>query len=279
MLEKISKNQKVKLIGSFISTTLLGLFVVLVIFVYLNSTYGWFSNNREVNGRGMSVQAEVSPNLVLSDSATTISGYTESGWNDSYFEKVWNESPLELIPTDHYDSTVYSDSIVDDGTNVFNLVYNSNPENVARGTGKGVDLRFAHVPSDGEDLFFIDRVIYIASLSREMTQGRDYSVLTFSIEEAGTGTTTNSAYKSASVDVYVNEVFKGTLNLDTLDSFSISDITSIPLNTSGSIKITFRCYFDGALNVAGNTGKNYVNSTDLAVNTANIFIDLYVKAE
>ena len=58
MLEKISKNQKVKLIGSFVGTTLLGLFVVLVIFVYLNSTYGWFANNREVGGTGMTVTVE-----------------------------------------------------------------------------------------------------------------------------------------------------------------------------------------------------------------------------
>ena len=58
MLEKISKNQKVKLIGSFISTTLLGLFVVLVIFVYLNSTYGWFANNRHVDGKNMQVSVE-----------------------------------------------------------------------------------------------------------------------------------------------------------------------------------------------------------------------------
>ena len=122
-------------------------------------------------------------------------------------------------------------------------------------------------------------MIYVASLSREMTQGNDYSVLTFSIDENGTGTNTNAAYKSASVDVYVNDLFNGTLNLDTLDSVSISDVETIPLNTSGSIKITFRCYFYGARQNANDAAKNYVNSRDLAVNTANIAIDITVTAE
>ncbi|MBP5177227.1 MAG: hypothetical protein ILP02_01440 [Clostridia bacterium] len=270
--KQISKQVQRDLISRFIMIVLS--FAIIVAFAV--TSVAWFAINRQVGVTGMSVRVEVSANLVVSDSATTIAGYSQSGWNASYSEKVWNDSPTELIPTDHYDSTTYP---AVDGTNTFNLVYNSNPENVGRATGRGADLTFAHVPSDGEDKYFIDRVIYIASLNKAMTRGQDYSVLTFSINEVGNGTTTNSAYKAASVDIYVSGTFKGTVNLDTLDSISVSDVGTIPLNLSGSIPITFRCYFNGALQHSEDASKTYVNSRDLAVSTDDISIDISVRAE
>ena len=238
-------------------------------------TWAWISMNRQVNSNGVQMTIDSSPNLVISDSSSTIATYTSANWADSYIVKAWSDSAEVLIPADHYDSTTYSTV---SGSNSFNLVYNTNPENVVRATGKGTNLTFAHVPSDGEDEYFIDKTVYIASLDQAMTKGTDYSNLVFTIAEVGSGTTTNRAYKSASVDVYVAGTFKGTLNLDTLSSVTVTDLNSIPLNSTSSVAITFRCYFDGALQDAADSTKNYVNSVSLATNTTNITFNISITA-
>ncbi len=242
-------------------------------------TAAWLILNRAVDSEGVQMAIETSPNLVISDSSATIATYSEASWNDNYIVKTWSEAAGELIPADHYDSTTYPAVT---GTDNVGLVYNDNPEDVNRNTGKAATnatLTYAHVPADGENMYYIDRTVYIASLEKAMTQGNEYSVIRFTIAETGDGTTTNRAYKSASIDVYVSGTYKGTLNLDTLDTFTISDVASIPLNTSSSIPITFRCYFDGALQDANDASKFYVNSTALSTNTAVITFTVTISAE
>ncbi|MBP5428673.1 MAG: hypothetical protein J6Z04_05255 [Clostridia bacterium] len=56
MFANLTKNQKLKLIGSFAATAFLGFVVVLVVFLYLNPSLGWFSTNRTVNGNGVGVE-------------------------------------------------------------------------------------------------------------------------------------------------------------------------------------------------------------------------------
>ena len=192
--------------------------------------------------------------------------------------KSWTEDAQELIPVAHYDNSVYPTVT---GTNAKNLVYNTNPEQVSRATGKkaaSVDLTFAHVPADGNGTYFIDKVVYIASLGKAMAQGADYTNLMFAISESGNGTLTNTAYKSASVDVYVGNTYKGTLNLDTMSSVTVSDLTAIPINTGTPVEITFRCYFDGSLINATDNTKTYVNSAALATNNADITIGIAITA-
>ena len=58
MFENATKSQKIKLFGSFATTALLGIVVVLVVVMYLNNSLGWFSNNKQVDGTGMSVTVE-----------------------------------------------------------------------------------------------------------------------------------------------------------------------------------------------------------------------------
>lgn len=272
-----SNSAVVKLYSTFPVLIILSIVMVLVTIVYLNNSLGWFFQSKVDSGNGMGVKVDVSQNLVVSDDVNAIASYTISGWSNEYVEKVWNASVVELIPADHYTESEYP--VVEEGTNTVGLVYNTNPENVARNTGKGEDLTFAYVPADGEDTYFIDRTVYIASLDRPMTKGVDYASIEISIAEAGEATTMNNAYKSASADVYVGGAFKGTLNLDTLESITVDDLDAIPLNTSGSIEIIFRCYFDGALEKANDPTKNYVNSTELAVNTANISMEFTVAAK
>ena len=262
-----------KLFGKTKNITVIIAALLLVSLV--SATFAWLSFNRETESAGIAMTIDTSPNLVISDSSSALSAYTSANWSGSYVVHTWSDAAEELIPADHYDSTTYP-SVT--GTDTFGLVYNSNPENVSRSTGRGESLTFAHVPADGEGSYFIDKTVYIASLDKAMTRGTEYNDLVFEIEETGSGTTTNSAYRSASVDVYVAGTYEGTLNLDTLSSITVSDVASIPLNTSGNVEITFRCYFDGALPDPSQSGVNYVNSSALAVNTANISFDITISA-
>ncbi len=238
-------------------------------------TLAWLIYNREVDSANMEMTIEATPNLIISDNASAIASYTKANWTDSYIVKSWADTAQELIPTDHYDSAVYTNVT---GTNRFNLVYNTNPEEVSRTTGKGNGLTFEHVPADGENLYFLDRNVYIASLDKELVRGTDYTNITFTIEEVGNGTATNTAYKAASIDVYIDGTYRGTLDLDTKDSFSVSNINAIPVNTSSSINITFRCYFNGALENASDNTKTYVNSTALSTNNADVSMTVKISA-
>ncbi len=242
-------------------------------------TVAWMSANRSLGSNGVEMNVTASPNLVISDSSQTIAAYSVSTFANSYVSKSWgDEDVTELVPSDHYDSSTYP-SVGGSNPNTFNLVFNTNPENISRSLGTGNDLTFEHVPADGEGTYFIDKVVYIASLDKSMARGTDYTNITFTISETGTGTTTNRAYKSASTDVYVAGTYKGTLNLDTLNTFSVADLDSIPLNTSGSVEITFRCYFDGALQDASDNTKKYVTSNALTTNTADIRMNISIVAE
>lgn len=58
MLDYLSKMQKRKLLGSFVSTALLGFVAILVVVMYMNSSLGWFAQNREVAGTGMNLRVE-----------------------------------------------------------------------------------------------------------------------------------------------------------------------------------------------------------------------------
>lgn len=58
MFEKLTKKQKLKVIGSFVTTAFLGFVVIITVFLYLNPSLGWFSSNQVVNGSGMSIRVE-----------------------------------------------------------------------------------------------------------------------------------------------------------------------------------------------------------------------------
>lgn len=58
MFANLTKSQKLKLIGSFATTALLGFVVVIVVVLYLNPSLGWFSTNRSVSGNGAAIKVE-----------------------------------------------------------------------------------------------------------------------------------------------------------------------------------------------------------------------------
>lgn len=84
MLDNLAKNQKRKVLGSFASTALLGIFAVLVAVIYFNSSLGWFANNTAVAGSGMQVQvramqAEALCTVYIFDAKANTVRYTGDG--------------------------------------------------------------------------------------------------------------------------------------------------------------------------------------------------------
>ena len=57
MMDYLTKHQKLNVIGKIVMLALLGLFVLVVTLLYLNSAFGWFAQNEEVDGNGMAVTA------------------------------------------------------------------------------------------------------------------------------------------------------------------------------------------------------------------------------
>ena len=56
MFRNLTKNQKLKLIGSFTSTAIIGIVVVIALVLFLNPSLAWFSYNKQVSGTGMGVR-------------------------------------------------------------------------------------------------------------------------------------------------------------------------------------------------------------------------------
>ena len=87
MLEKLNKSQKRKIIGSFASTALLGLVVVLAAVMYFNSALGWFVNSKDIQGSGMGAsvegaKAEAEYTLYIFNAKENTVRYTDDGRDD-----------------------------------------------------------------------------------------------------------------------------------------------------------------------------------------------------
>ena len=58
MLEYATRKQKIGLAVSFASLVLLGFFVLLVLLMFFNTSFGWFVNNKNVSASGAEVEVE-----------------------------------------------------------------------------------------------------------------------------------------------------------------------------------------------------------------------------
>ena len=88
MFSNATKKQKMKLVGSAVSTALVGVFVVLVLLIYFHSASGWFSNNRSTHGSGMAIgveafNAEAEYTVFVYDAKLQSVRYTGAGLTDS----------------------------------------------------------------------------------------------------------------------------------------------------------------------------------------------------
>ncbi len=286
-LKKMTSGRSAKA-ASLRSLVFSGVTMFLSLLLFAGSlTVAWFAMNKDLSSDGMSVQVQVSPNLVISDTSDDLAAATSADienraattYNDSttYFAVDWNAAVQTLIPATH------------ESTSAVGLKYNTNPGQVSPTSGlqKGsTALTFSNLTSAGADVYYVDYTVYIGALeeaiaSQDLTASLEI-VTPASYTTAGDPPHNYEIYKALSVDFWVGSTpaYAGTLNLAGLDSsvnnasttktsLKIAENTTIPLNTSGNIRVTMRCYFDGALlKQTSPSNKAFVNTAE--VDTTNL---------
>ena len=245
---------KQKLMMIFISVTLI---IAFVGFLVANQSLAWFSENKEVEAEGLSVNAKVSPNLIIGKTVAEIT------------------QPDVLFSVD-FEGTARTDMIAvthDASAGNTNLKYLYNHYAVGHTTGlanSGATLDFEPVPETDNESYFIDYVVYIASAFEEL----EASSLKATIVIPEAVDSLHPYFMAASVDFYVGEVtdenYRGTTAVaDSVNNTERKSVEllldggeTIPLNTDGYLTVTMRCYFDGALTTPDGS-KAYVNSYEV----------------
>lgn len=258
----MSNVTKQKLMLSFISLTLI---VAFVGFLMMNESLAWFSNNKTVSANGLSVSAQGTANLVIGKTEAEI----RSG-NMQFAVSFNGTSRTDMIAVTR--DTSYGAPYLKYLTNHYAV---DNKTGLANGSEA---LAFAAVPTTDNEQYFIDYTVYIASTKNAL----QVSALTVIISSPASSSLSDD-YKylnAASIDFYLGasvtaEGYLGTLsvanpvkhNATNIDLFKGQGGT-VPLNTTGSIAVTMRCYFDGALVDA--SGNAYINSYNVKTTGINL---------
>ena len=227
-----------------------------------NGTLAWFSNNDEVTAAGFSVNAHVSPNLVIGKSAQEV---TSGGILFSVDFDGAGRDDMIAVTRDESVSGVY-------------LKYLTSHHSVDNQTGlakEDAELAFSPVPVEDNERYFIDYTVFIASSHAELP----VASLNATIAIPKTVDNLPPYFKAASIDFYVEaanlEGYRGTLSVAAkngavIDLFS-GEGGTVPLNTEGYITVIMRCYFDGAL--TDDTGKAYINSYTVGADSIALGVD------
>ena len=236
---------KQKLVMIFVSLALACAFFA---FIIMNRSLAWFADNDRGDANGMSVSANVSPNLIIAKSADALLSENLS------FKVDFEESAVSNMVAVTRDPDI-------EGTY---LKFLKSPYAIDNRTGlaKGdAVLEFDPVPTTDNAQYFIDYTVYIASAYGELhVSSLEASIVIPDHVEL-------AHFNAASVDIYVESVdadgYRGTTSVAgapqaTVDLFG-GNGGEVPLNTEGSITVIMRCYFDGAL-VDPDSGNAYINS-------------------
>ena len=243
---------KQKLMLIFILASLL---VTFFGFLIANDSLAWFSENKQVTAEGLSVSAKVSPNLIIAKTEDEIGAEGNILFGVDF--KGTSRSDMIAVTRDEALGDPY-------------LKYLKNHYAVDHVTGvvkDGYELEFEPVPSENNERYFIDYVVYIASAFDPLLV--DSLTAKITIPEAVGAE--YPYFNAASIDFYVGEVsaegYRGTTAVAAIADSENSTVSknvvlvengTIPLNTEGHIKVIMRCYFDGALEQS--EGQAYVNS-------------------
>lgn len=242
------------------------------------AAYAWLGANRVTDSNGIEMAIDVSENLVISDSTSEISKakideINTGKTNYTPFLVTFATNDNKYVPTTHDNTyTTYTSG----------LKYVTNNEEVDVVTGlqrsSTTALTFADAASgEAGKNYYVDYVVYIASHGAALSN----HTLTAKIVSAkkGGADVTSGSLMATSIDFYVGDdvsssTYKGTANVATMSTNVVTlqaSTTEIPLNTESSIKVTMRCYFDGAL-VNSTDSKAYINSAtvDLSKVTLNV---------
>ena len=244
----------------------IALIFAIVGFFFANNSLAWFSENDEATAKGLSVNAKISPNLVIGKS----------------IEQIKQESILFSVD---FSGTARNNMIAvtrDEKVAGTFLKYVKDHYAVDHKTGNakdGMSLAFEDVPTTDNEPYFIDYTVYIASAFDPLA----VSSLSAKIVIPDSVDDLHPYFNAVSIDFYVGEVdltgYRGTTSVSACinqpQQASVElfpDGTTVPLNTEGYIKVIMRCYFDGALQDP-NTKTAYVNSDTVRTDGVVIGVD------
>ena len=247
------------------------LIVAIVAFSILNIGTAWFAKNDQVSAGGFSLSVSSMTNLIIAKDPDDITSGVinfDVNFTDSERTNMIAVTRDETIPSTY-------------------LKYVTNHYAVDKVSGNalpGSSLEFAPVPETDNEIYFVDHVVYLASVVDSI----EVASLTATITVSDQSYLENEFIKAASIDFYVGEVsatgYRGTTSIakslsgaedKSIDLFE-SEGGVVPLNTEGYITVIMRCYFDGAL-VDGTSGKAYINS--YTVNTDKVLFGVQFAAQ
>ncbi|MBQ9416645.1 MAG: hypothetical protein IJU20_07390 [Clostridia bacterium] len=260
MEKRIGKGNTISASKKMLLPALLMLLVAVLMLAI--ASWAWFAMNKEVSNDGMTLSAETPPNLIIDFTSEAVAAATPS---TAKFSVTSSGTYTDMKACTHDDAVANT-----------KLMYVTNPQDVSMTTGVAKDgktLTSSAVDEAADSPYYVDFVVYIASMTKEMTNSR------LKVTLSDTTPSESSAVdiaKAATVDFYVNDTvndtYVGKLAVAGGDSFltlTLAD-NKIPLNTEGQIKVTMRCYFDGALEVAGSSGITYVRTETCNANSVNL---------
>ncbi len=264
--EKSEKKAKKSLLIS-------GIYLLVTMCILATTVFAWFAMNKQGEADGMSVSAQSTPNLVISDENVNIKTATFLNTSSSPFAVSFTPAQHALLPST-YDAAADDYNLkhlTDDGMGKIS------PKTGLANSGSTIGSSdFAAVTSSEASSYYIDYVVYIASHGVALT-GHDLSVSFSGWVKGLEGTyvainegTMADTFKAMTIDFYIGDDLTarvGTLNLAQIGTtpYVILSDGTIPLNTSDTIKVTMRCYIDGALQVSGDSTKTYVRSESVDV--------------
>lgn len=252
---KQNENKKVNkmLLKAFIKALISFAIIAGAFFAYFSISYGWLSNSvfNTVDGIHVTMNSNASVvvgNLQTETGSIAVDSSSPFSVNAS---RVSSSFVTRYVPATHdYRTADASETL---------LLYNPYPYEVDLDTGLGIadesgdasEITLLDVPEDNNSTYYVDYVLYIASLDKSVQDAQLIARITDTLDRA--------TYRGATtVDFYVDGVYKDTLNVAQYDrslndhsteksSAVLCDDVSIPLNDDGCIEILMRCYFDGAL--------------------------------
>lgn len=244
---------KKSLISGAVSLAVMFVMVVVVSMMYLNMSYGWFSSNNEVGAEGIKVNPNENAVVVIGNRREAMASINSGSLTVSV-DPSMNE---EHIVTTYFPCT---HDFRESGTSATYLRYNPYPTEIDVESGLGwvdeitseqTSVTLFDVPENNNSAYYVDYVIYISSYGKAI-EGADL------IAEITDKKQTDNYKGATSVDFFREGTYVGTLNLAGYDnhannhstvktSLKVGEEIDIPTNKVGSIEVTMRCYFDGAL--------------------------------
>ena len=239
--------------------------VVVAAVALSSSTYAWFASNSKVTAEGITVSAKTEAGLIISNKKPTQNGNTTPGITVN----LAGGDAVSLFPATHDEDPKYAAT---------NLKYNEFPDYIDQSTGmikadlqddKGqaiTELSYKPVEANAASNYYREYVVYISAQNGSMT----LSSLKADLSSAVTDLT--EVQSATSVDFYVNDTYKGTLNLKGVKN-GTGDFTEVELlegsqvipeykNTDDNscLTVKMRVYVDGELKATDS--KYFINSKD-----------------